>query len=32
LMLAEPKPIPLAGVSLSPEETRLLGYFSGSSG
>ena len=27
LMLAEPKPVPLVGVSLSPEETRLLGYF-----
>lgn len=27
LMLAEPKPIPLAGVSLSPEDARLLGYF-----
>jgi hypothetical protein len=27
LMLAEPKPIPLASVSLSPEDTRLLGYY-----
>ncbi len=27
LMLAEPKPIPVAGVSLSSEEVRLLGYF-----
>jgi hypothetical protein len=27
LMLAEPKPIPLAGVSLSSEDIRLLGYF-----
>ncbi len=26
-MMAEPKPVPLAGVSLSPEDTRLLGYF-----
>jgi hypothetical protein len=26
-MLAEPKPIPLAGVLLSPDDTRLLGYF-----
>jgi hypothetical protein len=27
LMLAEPKPIPLAEASLSPDEIRLLGYF-----
>jgi hypothetical protein len=27
LMLAEPKPLPLAGVSLSTGDTRLLGYF-----
>ena len=26
-MLAEPKPIPLAVISLTPEEVRLLGYF-----
>jgi hypothetical protein len=28
LMLAEKKPIPIAEVSLTPEEIRLLGYFS----
>jgi hypothetical protein len=27
LMFAQPKPIPLAEVSLSPDELRLLGYF-----
>ncbi len=26
-MLAEPKPVPLADVTLSPEQIRLLGYF-----